>query len=56
MKKFINTILIAGIVLGVFALSGEAQDMDIQIKYSLFWLIELVNCGYGLNKFNTEKE
>lgn len=56
MKKLIRNILVVGIVIGVFALAGVSEDINVQIKYSIFWLCELILCGYGLNKLEPKRK
>ena len=54
MKKFIKSVvkeaLAVGVVLGVVLLTGESENMNTQIVWSLAWMAEAFVCGWLLVK------
>ena len=54
MKKFIKSItkavLTLGVMLGLICLTGEREDMNAQIIWSLSWTAEMFICGWALTK------
>ena len=59
MKKFIKSIIKAvltlGVMLGLICLTGEIEDMNAQIIWSLSWMAEIVLCGWALTKLFPEE-
>ena len=58
MKKFIKSIIKAvltlGVMLGLICLTGECEDMNAQIIWSLSWMAEMFICGWALIKLFPE--
>ena len=58
MKKFIKSIIKAvltiGVMLGLICLTGESEDMNEQIIWSLSWMAEMFFCGWALMKLFPE--
>ena len=58
MKKFIKSIIKAvltfGVMLGLICLTGEREDMDAQVIWSLSWMAEMFICGWALTKLFPE--
>ena len=58
MKKFIKLIIKAvltlGVLLGLICMTGESEDMNVQIIWSLSWLAEMFICGLALTKLFPE--
>lgn len=58
MKKFIKSIIKAvltlGVILGLICMTGESEDMNEQIIWSLSWMAEMFFCGWALMKLFPE--
>ena len=58
MKKFfksiIKAVLTLGVMLGLNCMTGESEDMNEQITWSLSWLAEMFICGWALTKLFPE--
>ena len=58
MKKFIKSIIKAvltlGVILGLIRMTGESEDMNEQIIWSLSWMAEMFFCGWALMKLFPE--
>ena len=58
MKKFIKSIikvvLTLGVLLGLICMTGEIEDMNAQIIWSLSWMVEMFICGWALIKLFPE--
>ena len=58
MKKFfksiIKTALTLGVMLGLICLTGEIEDMNAQLIWSLSWTAEMFICGWALMKLFPE--
>lgn len=55
MKKFIKSILTLGVVLGVFMVMGESDDMTAQVIWTISWAVETAVCGIALVKLFPEE-
>lgn len=60
MKKFIKSILGAGVFIGLILAGGEADSASVQFTWSFGWLAFAVICGYSLvqlfpNEFKNEQ-
>ena len=58
MKKFfksiIKAILTLGVVLGFILLTGESENMNLQIVWSASWIAVMFLCGWMLVKLFPE--
>ena len=59
MKKFfksiIKAVLTLGVMLGLICMTGEIEDMNAQIIWSLSWMAEIFICGWALMKLFPEE-
>ena len=58
MKKFfksiIKAVLTLGVMLGLICMTGESEDKNEQIIWSLSWMAEMFICGWALMKLFPE--